>query len=212
MDVFDLDRSLVSDYERFARSFTQIKAADILTQVEAIYASKRFWPEPLISINPNFERGASVGDLAADGTLHPDTARVFRVDGNPIRFHRHQAQAIAKAVRRQSFVVTTGTGSGKSLCFFVPIIDAAIRARRAGEAARTRTIEGIARRDDKGEILALSPVQQPLLDQFSFQCGYCTPGFVMAATVLVERLAREPVPHSAINCSASRSRLWSSIG
>jgi hypothetical protein len=52
MDVFDLDRSLVSDYERFARSFTQIKAADIRAQVEAIYASKRFWPEPLISINP----------------------------------------------------------------------------------------------------------------------------------------------------------------
>ena len=52
MDVFDLDRSLVSDYERFARSFTQIKAADIRAQVEGIYASKRFWPEPLISINP----------------------------------------------------------------------------------------------------------------------------------------------------------------
>jgi hypothetical protein len=26
---------------------------------------------------------------------------------------------------RQSFVVTTGTGSGKSLCFFLPIVDAA---------------------------------------------------------------------------------------
>jgi ATP-dependent helicase YprA (DUF1998 family) len=36
--------------------------------------------------------------------------------------------------------VTTGTGSGKSLCFFVPIIDAAIRARVAGKAARTRAI------------------------------------------------------------------------
>src|ERR1700756_2521400 len=59
-------------------------------RVEEIYASNRFWPEPLISINPNFERGASVDDLAADGTLHPDTARVFRVDGHPIRFHRHQ--------------------------------------------------------------------------------------------------------------------------
>jgi hypothetical protein len=44
MDVFDLDRSLVSDYKRFARSFTQIKAADIRAQVEAIYASKRFGP------------------------------------------------------------------------------------------------------------------------------------------------------------------------
>jgi ATP-dependent helicase YprA (DUF1998 family) len=57
-----------------------------------------------------------------------------------IRFHRHQSQAIAKAARRQSFAVTTGTGSGKSLCFFVPIIDAAIRARVAGEAPRTRAI------------------------------------------------------------------------
>jgi hypothetical protein len=140
VNVFDLDRTLVGDYERFARSFTQIRAPDIRSQVEQIYATNRFWPEPLISINPNFERGASVADLAADGSLHPDTARVFRVDGQPIRFHRHQAQAIAKATRRQSFAVTTGTGSGKSLCFFVPIIDAAIRARAAGETARTRAI------------------------------------------------------------------------
>jgi hypothetical protein len=57
MDVFDLDRALVSDYERFARSFTQIRAPDIRSQVEEIYASNRFWPEPLISINPHFERG-----------------------------------------------------------------------------------------------------------------------------------------------------------
>jgi ATP-dependent helicase YprA (DUF1998 family) len=140
VNVFDLDRALVSDYSRFARSFTQIRAPDIRSQVEKIYASNRFWPEPLISINPHFEEGATVEQLARDGTLHEDTVRVFRVDGKPIRFHRHQAQAIAKAAQRQSFAVTTGTGSGKPLCFFVPIIDAAIRARAAGEAARTRAI------------------------------------------------------------------------
>ena len=49
-------------------------------------------------------------------------------------------EAIAKATARQSFVVTTGTGSGKSLCFFIPIIDAAIRARAASEAPPTRAI------------------------------------------------------------------------
>jgi len=49
-------------------------------------------------------------------------------------------QAVAKAVARQSFAVTTGTGSGKSLCFFIPIIDAAIRGRAAGEERRTRAI------------------------------------------------------------------------
>jgi aerobic-type carbon monoxide dehydrogenase small subunit (CoxS/CutS family) len=55
-----------------------------------------------------------------------------------------------------------------------------------------RTVEGHARRDKSG-ITELSPVQQAFLDHFSFQCGYCTPGFVNAATVLLERLARSPV-------------------
>src|SRR5262249_1203789 len=137
---FDLDRALLVDYEQFARSFTQIKATDIRSQVKAIYASNRFWPEPLISINPNFERGETIEQLASAGVLHTDTARVFRVNGQAIRFHRHQSQAIAKAARRQSFAVTTGTGSGKSLCFFVPIIDAAIRARATGDTPRTRAI------------------------------------------------------------------------
>lgn len=123
----------------FARSFTQIRARDIRVQVEEIYASDRFWPEPVISINPRFERGASIDQLARSGTLHEATARIFSADGKPLSLYRHQSQAVAKAAG-QSFVVTTGTGSGKSLCFFIPIIDAAIRARAAGQSARTRAI------------------------------------------------------------------------
>jgi xanthine dehydrogenase YagT iron-sulfur-binding subunit len=56
-----------------------------------------------------------------------------------------------------------------------------------------RTIEGHAKRNDAGEVVALSPIQQKFLEHFSFQCGYCTPGFVNAATVLIERLKRQPV-------------------
>ena len=140
MNVFDLDRSLVADYEHFARSFTQIRADDIRQQIDVIYAGLRFWPEPLISINPHFERGATIEELVADGSLSPETGSVFRIDGKGITLYRHQAQAVAKAAAHQSFVVTTGTGSGKSLCFFVPIIDHVIRARAAGAAPRTKAI------------------------------------------------------------------------
>ncbi|WP_189644740.1 (2Fe-2S)-binding protein [Luteimonas gilva] len=56
-----------------------------------------------------------------------------------------------------------------------------------------RTVEGHAKRDETGKIVSLSPVQQAFLDHFSFQCGYCTPGFVNAATVLLETLAESPV-------------------
>ncbi|QBQ99640.1 (2Fe-2S)-binding protein [Paraburkholderia pallida] len=58
---------------------------------------------------------------------------------------------------------------------------------------KIRTIEGHAKRNEAGEVVELSPIQQKFLDHFSFQCGYCTPGFVNAATVLLERLKREPV-------------------
>jgi aerobic-type carbon monoxide dehydrogenase small subunit (CoxS/CutS family) len=61
------------------------------------------------------------------------------------------------------------------------------------EGKKVRTIEGIGQHDDKGNLVALSPIQQKFLEHFSFQCGYCTPGFVNAATVLLERLKRKPV-------------------
>lgn len=65
-----------------------------------------------------------------------------------------------------------------------------------------RTIEGHATVDARGE-LVLSPVQQAFLEGFSFQCGYCTPGFVNKATVLLERLRRNPVPASDVEAIVS---------
>jgi aerobic-type carbon monoxide dehydrogenase small subunit (CoxS/CutS family) len=63
---------------------------------------------------------------------------------------------------------------------------------------KVRTIEGHAQRNDKGEITALSPIQQKFLEHFSFQCGYCTPGFVNAATVFLEKLKRQPVTRAQL--------------
>ena len=65
-------------------------------------------------------------------------------------------------------------------------------------AGRTvRTVEGHAREEADGS-LTLSPVQTAFVEAFAFQCGYCTPGFVTAATVLIERLKAAPVPRDAV--------------
>ncbi|CAM3604092.1 (2Fe-2S)-binding protein [Rahnella victoriana] len=62
---------------------------------------------------------------------------------------------------------------------------------------KVRTVEGHAKTDDKGDV-TLSPVQQAFMEHYSFQCGYCTPGFVNAATLLLERLAKHPVALSEL--------------
>ena len=58
------------------------------------------------------------------------------------------------------------------------------------EGKKVRTVEGHAKRDASGAITELSPVQQAFIEHFSFQCGYCTPGFVTGATVLIDQLKR----------------------
>jgi aerobic-type carbon monoxide dehydrogenase small subunit (CoxS/CutS family) len=55
------------------------------------------------------------------------------------------------------------------------------------------TIEGV------GSPQAPSKVQQAFLDHFAFQCGYCTPGFVMATTMLIERLRVSPVAKDGLD-------------
>jgi ATP-dependent helicase YprA (DUF1998 family) len=147
MDVFDLDRNVVGDYEKFSRSFSVINADDLKSGIDAIYAGRRFWPEPLLQFNPHYAPGGSIADLVRDGTLDAGCASYFRASSGKngdadlsLKLWIHQREAIVKASLRKSFVVTTGTGSGKSLCFLIPIVDAAIRAKRAGDTQRTRAI------------------------------------------------------------------------
>ena len=68
----------------------------------------------------------------------------------------------------------------------------------ANSSAETKTttekgfVEGVAKQGQ------LTPVQAAFLDHFAFQCGYCTPGFVNQAQVLLESLARAPVPKAEV--------------
>jgi len=135
MDIFDLAGSLVEQYEGFSRSFANIRAPDIKAQIDAEYDSRRFWPEPVLQINPEYKTGATVAELVEHGTLHRGCGQIFK--GWTLRYHQELAAEFGSAGK--DFIVTTGTGSGKSLCFFVPIISGALASRGSGRR-RTRAI------------------------------------------------------------------------
>ena len=56
------------------------------------------------------------------------------------------------------------------------------------EGRRVETIEGLATGT------TLHPLQQAFIDRFAFQCGYCTPGMIMAAKALLDE---RPDPDAA---------------
>jgi hypothetical protein len=149
-DIFDVHQRLIGEYRDYNMGAAVIRDDRIAKFFEADLDAKSQWPDPWLSLNPFFADGGSVTDLVTDGLLLPECASIFQTgksetattcDGKPIRFYRHQREAIEAAGLKASYVLTTGTGSGKSLSYIVPIVDRVLRARQAGDRqARIRAI------------------------------------------------------------------------
>ncbi|QDU96253.1 DEAD/DEAH box helicase [Lignipirellula cremea] len=133
MDVFKLRDDVIHNYAEYVRSFVQIREPLLKQFVSDSLTDQALWPQPLIQMNPGFDAGGWIDDLVDDGTLHPKCKSVFRIKseqdafGLPMRLHRHQVDAIREANARRNYVLTTGTGSGKSLAYIVPIVDHVLR-------------------------------------------------------------------------------------
>jgi ATP-dependent helicase YprA (DUF1998 family) len=129
MSIFTLHSSVVEDYRDFVRSFFSVaddRARDFIER--ELVAEARLWPEALLQVSPSYARVASVDELADRNIILRETAQIFRNErGEPFFLYQHQVEAMDRAGRRESYVVTSGTGSGKSLTYFLPIIDAFLR-------------------------------------------------------------------------------------
>jgi ATP-dependent helicase YprA (DUF1998 family) len=134
MNVFQFRQRLIDNYATYISSFIQIREPRIDQFVREKLAAGVLWPEPLIQLNPAFASGASIDELVESDVLHPECSRVFRIkptpssSGDPMRLRLHQEEAIRLARQNRHYVLTTGTGSGKSLAYIVPIVDHVLRA------------------------------------------------------------------------------------
>jgi ATP-dependent helicase YprA (DUF1998 family) len=130
MDVFALREKVVSDYRHYIESFVRINDEDIAKFVEKKFNEGVLWPDAILQLNPAYEPGLALDALAAQGGILKSTADFFRGEGGkPLRLYRHQQEAIEIARRWESYVVTTGTGSGKSLTYLIPIVDHVLRTQ-----------------------------------------------------------------------------------
>ena len=130
MDVFKLRDELIGDYSSYIKSFIQINDERIRNKVDEELDNGLLWPDPLVQINPNYESGGSVDELIEKGILHNLCGKIFRRGksksddfGKPLNLHKHQTEAIITAQKGENYILTTGTGSGKSLSYIIPIVD-----------------------------------------------------------------------------------------
>ena len=130
MDIFNLHRDLIDEYRSYVRSFHLISDERIAQYIEDQLVNRNIlWPDALIQINPSYTQQETVDELATRGELHPTLGNIFR-DANhrSITLYKHQIEAIHKAHSHHSYIVTSGTGSGKSLTYLIPIFDAVLKS------------------------------------------------------------------------------------
>ena len=119
------------------------------------------------------------------------TKIALSVNGSPHEVDVEQRQILAYFLRDGLGLTGTNVGCDTSSCGACTVLldsesvkSCTVLAVQADGCAVT-TIEGIAAGDE------LHPVQQAFHEQHALQCGYCTPGFVLAAVSL---LREQPNP------------------
>ena len=80
MDVFELHNRLGEDYAQYTSSLIKIADPRIRRKVDDALDGGGPWPDPLFQLSPTSMPGGTVNELVAEGTFHPEGARIFRKD------------------------------------------------------------------------------------------------------------------------------------
>ena len=134
MDAIATSTLLSITYRRYLRSLLPVRDPALGAALAGcITASPLLTKGPLLEATPPYRTGASLRGLIGEGVLDPAFARL----GSPALpldrpLYRHQERALRKAAAGRNLVVATGTGSGKTECFLLPVLSALTTEHEAG--------------------------------------------------------------------------------
>lgn len=128
MNIFQIHSQVISEYEKYISSFVDINDERIRKYVQDYFQSHKLWPQPLIQFNPSYKYGESVEELVQNNVLNSSLKHTFK----GYKLYQHQVGAIKLGVNGRSFVVTSGTGSGKSLTYLASIFNRLLENKSDG--------------------------------------------------------------------------------
>lgn len=139
-------RKVEDSYREYIATTIHFDDADLQKQLETILYEPGYLSQgPFLEAAPPYRKDKTVADLVDEGllcrgmmSLGDGEARNF----DPYRpLYVHQVKAIEKSVAGRNYAVVTGTGSGKTECFLLPILnDILSEFEKSGRSAGVRAM------------------------------------------------------------------------
>ena len=127
---------ITSGYRRYLRSLLPVREPRLAAALdhEITDGSTMLTKGPLLEATPPYLPGRTLAELVGEGVLSPALRKLNSAAlpfGRPL--HAHQEQAIRKVTAGRNVIVATGTGSGKTESFLLPILNELSAERARGE-------------------------------------------------------------------------------
>jgi ATP-dependent helicase YprA (DUF1998 family) len=126
-------QKLKKDYVDYLSSMFFFEDKDLMKQaMDYLNEEGKFIKGPFVEITQPFITGKTMEQLIEEGIISEEfysLKKHFPVERN---LYIHQEKAIRKLINKRNIIVATGTGSGKTECFLLPIINYLMREKEAG--------------------------------------------------------------------------------
>jgi ATP-dependent helicase YprA (DUF1998 family) len=138
LNPFEALEDIRTAYRKYVTSFQRFKNPTIRDWVdEKLKEGTLISKGPYIELNRRYLHGDPFDQLVSEGLIHPDSPRCFSARAEDkasplVDLHKHQSDAVRAIASGRNTIVATGTGSGKSFCFGIPIISECLRLQDDG--------------------------------------------------------------------------------
>jgi ATP-dependent helicase YprA (DUF1998 family) len=96
------------------------------------------WQHPYLEGSQPYESAGSIRKLVDQSILHPLVADLFTPSDRHL--YEHQQKAVQAVIGGENIIVATGTGSGKTECFLIPMLDMLLKEKESLHLSGVRAL------------------------------------------------------------------------
>jgi len=121
MKPFRVQEEVLKEFEMYVYTTFPILDESLKESIQRKVREERLiWKDIYVSLDKNYVPGCTLSEAVSEGLIKEKTAELFeRIE----KLYKHQEEALQRIQNNQNVIIATGTGSGKTEAFLIPIID-----------------------------------------------------------------------------------------